>query len=108
MTPPKPAGTMRTAMVAPVATMRHFTNDDTASATSESTAIHSQEPRKMPVPTNQLAENQGVFDSCDWRKNMISSGNQVTAESTPASTSTLPAIYSARDNGRLRNRGSAL
>src|SRR6516225_7105536 len=104
---PSPAGTRNAQKITPVATMRNFTQAETASETSESIKIQTVEQHTIGTTIHRCDQVQPSFANPAWRENRTNPGTQVTRERSRAITAHLPSTYSGRLNGRLKNSGRA-
>src|SRR5579872_157462 len=89
------------------ATILHFTHAENVMASSDRTAIQIRDETTMLPAIQRLSQVQRGPARLACTTKRISPGAQVISESRIASTEDLPAIYSARENGRQRYRGSA-
>src|SRR6266404_4835696 len=104
---PRPAGTKKAMKITPVATIRNFTQADTASEISESIRIQIAEHSTMGTIIQRCGHSHPFLASPDCRLNRNKQGTQVTADSSNTSTESFPRTYSDLLNGRLRKSGRA-
>jgi hypothetical protein len=76
--------------ITPVATMRNFTQADTAKEMRDSIKIHIPEHNTMGITIHKCGHNQPLFASPACRLNKSKQGSQVTADSSNPSTASFP------------------
>src|SRR6266436_2241044 len=104
---PRPAGTKKAMKITPVATIRSFTQADTASERRDSIRIQIAEHTTIGTTIHTCDHSQPFLASPACRPNKNKQGIQVTPDSSKASTESFPSTYSALLNGRLRKSGRA-
>src|SRR5436190_20389818 len=105
---PKPAPSEYTARISAPAAILQRTHAESASESSASITIHTQEPTKRLHATHRFACIQPDPASAACTKNTSRPGIHVTIDNTHASTDNLPSTYSSRENGLQKYSGSAL
>ena len=93
--------------ITPVATMRSFTQAETAREMSDNIRIQMAQQKTSGMVIHRCDQNHPSAASPDCKPNKSKPGIQVTADRSSARTASLPNTYSARLKGRLRNKGSA-
>src|ERR1700722_14066668 len=103
----KPAPKNMTANSKAPATIRHFTQADSAIASSDRIAIQiKEESTRLPAIQRWLRVQAGPARLACIAKR-INPGIHVICESRMANTEDFPSTYSARENGRQKYSGSA-
>src|SRR6202041_3624 len=103
----KPAPKNITASNKAPATIRHFTQAESAIASRERTAIQIREESTRLAAIHRLVQVQLAPARLACIPKRINPGIHVICESRIASTEDLPSRYCARDNGRYKYNGSA-
>ncbi len=104
---PRPAGTKKAMKITPVATIRNFTQADTASAMRESVRIHIAEHKTIGTTIHRCDQIHPFLANPACRLNKSRQGSQVTADKSKIRTESFPRTYSVLLNGRLRKSGRA-
>src|SRR5258708_19795455 len=91
---PRPAGIKNEMKITPVATIRNFTQADTAREMSESIRIHIAEHSTMGTTIHKCDQIHPSFANPASRLNKSKQGTQVTPDSNKPSTATFPRTYS--------------
>src|SRR5215470_5217800 len=93
--------------ITPVATMRSFTQAETAKEINDNINIQMAQQETRGMVIHRCDQNHPSAASPDCRPNKSKPGIQVTADKSSARTASFPNTYSGRLNGRLRNKGRA-
>src|SRR5580700_10993463 len=94
MVAPKAAATKKTPKTSAPAAGFHLTHAESASASSESKTIHTQEPKKKPQAMRALSCAQPPPSRYACRPNSIRPGTQVISDIRTISTDILPSTRS--------------
>src|SRR5580704_4949626 len=99
MVAPNAAATKNTPKTSAPAAGFHLTHADNASASSESSTIHTQEPKKKPHAMRALSWAQPPPSRYACRPKSNRPGTHVISDIKIINTDILPNTYSMRENG---------